>query len=609
MNIMSRCSKRGKFLLIPIDVSMCRFSIHFLPPPPTSALYWANTYIPNTLSHCFRFSIHTMAFFTLLEVQRIAEFLNPKNAFRFLPSLPLLSSSASTTATSPKPNGIRTERKMGDTEVSYFLPSRESGVNDMYLHLGCRAPPRFMERRRVALVWAIMRVRHPLLASKVRMNSYEDISFVYDAPLSSKDALFDAERHLDYRSQTKEELIDSYLNGPRTLSQECLSYLIVSHIGGKVPEQIPGSHLILENFDLLICATHFLGDGMALHQFANDFSILLGSDIDGAGLADKLAEEWGQRVRHATPVALPLSMECRLPSAPEKKISRAATRIDFALSQQSLIGGHNFPRRSSAGVRHTIVPTMSFAADTTKAILKNCKSHGVSISAALFAICNVAWARTHNKGWEMPIMMYSALNMRGSLQADKRLHDSYWFLAIGYFNVVLPSFFPASSSDAMFWHRARSAKAQSTKAAKTTMVVSRCREMATERGSRARVWAKEDDDKLAGITTPKPQATSAPGPTPARLKPKVPSSALLGLSLLGNLDGIYKHSEFPDIKYHTLTTGSRQRSGGMLLFGYTFAEKLWISLGYDENGFEEETVRRFWENALLCVDEFLVPST
>lgn len=114
-------------------------------------------------------------------------------------------------------------------------------------------------------------------------------------------------------------------------------------------------------------------------------------------------------------------MECRLPSAPEKKISRAATRIDFALSQQSLIvsravqmtcfnnfslhnqGGHNFPRRSSAGVRHTIVPTMSFAADTTKAILKNCKSHGVSISAALFAICNVAWARTHNKGWEMPM--------------------------------------------------------------------------------------------------------------------------------------------------------------------------------------------------------------
>lgn len=28
---------------------------------------------------------------------------------------------------------VRFERKMGDTELSYFLPSRQSGVNDMYV--------------------------------------------------------------------------------------------------------------------------------------------------------------------------------------------------------------------------------------------------------------------------------------------------------------------------------------------------------------------------------------------------------------------------------------------------------------------------------------------
>ena len=28
--------------------------------------------------------------------------------------------------------GLRYERKMGDTELSYFLPSRQTGVNDMY---------------------------------------------------------------------------------------------------------------------------------------------------------------------------------------------------------------------------------------------------------------------------------------------------------------------------------------------------------------------------------------------------------------------------------------------------------------------------------------------
>ena len=35
------------------------------------------------------------------------------------------------------PTSLRTsshvERKLGDTEISYFLPSRESGVNDMYV--------------------------------------------------------------------------------------------------------------------------------------------------------------------------------------------------------------------------------------------------------------------------------------------------------------------------------------------------------------------------------------------------------------------------------------------------------------------------------------------
>lgn len=70
------------------------------------------------------------------------------------------------------------ERRLGDTETSYYLPSRGEGVNDMYVHLGCKAPSHLMERERVALAWAILRVRHPLLASKVVMHDYTDIRFV-----------------------------------------------------------------------------------------------------------------------------------------------------------------------------------------------------------------------------------------------------------------------------------------------------------------------------------------------------------------------------------------------------------------------------------------------
>ena len=91
----------------------------------------------------------------------------------------------------------RYERKMGDTELSYYLPSRANGVNDMYalpcsyaggslelipvsryLHLGFKAPARAMERERVRVVWAILRQRHPLLAATVEMHDYDDVRFV-----------------------------------------------------------------------------------------------------------------------------------------------------------------------------------------------------------------------------------------------------------------------------------------------------------------------------------------------------------------------------------------------------------------------------------------------
>jgi hypothetical protein len=96
---------------------------------------------------------------------------------------------------------ISYERQLGDNELSYYLPSRVTGVNDMfvciphlwtvklaysfhdrYLHLGFKAPKSRTLRRRVRAVWAILRMRHPLLASKVVMRSYEDVRFVYVLP-------------------------------------------------------------------------------------------------------------------------------------------------------------------------------------------------------------------------------------------------------------------------------------------------------------------------------------------------------------------------------------------------------------------------------------------
>jgi hypothetical protein len=96
----------------------------------------------------------------------------------------------------PVAHQVTFERRLGETEASYFLPSRENGVNDMwgvlcfscfsvfsnlhfrYLHLGFNAPQYLLKRDRVRAVWAILRLRHPLLSSKAEMHDYEDIRFV-----------------------------------------------------------------------------------------------------------------------------------------------------------------------------------------------------------------------------------------------------------------------------------------------------------------------------------------------------------------------------------------------------------------------------------------------
>ena len=51
---------------------------------------------------------------------------------------------------------------------------------------------------------------------------------------------------------------------------------------------------------------------------------------------------------------------------------------------------------------------------------------------------------------------------------------------------------------------------------------------------------------------------------------------------------MYTHSAYSPLTLHTLTTGSRQRAGALLLFGYTFAGRLWVSLGWDGGTFGGE---------------------
>ncbi|KDQ07963.1 hypothetical protein BOTBODRAFT_166498 [Botryobasidium botryosum FD-172 SS1] len=500
------------------------------------------------------------------------------------------------------------DRKMGDCEASYFLPSRADGVNDMYLHLGFTAPPALMSNDRVLAAWTLIRLRNPLLVSKVVMNSYEDVRFTYSAPANPEDAFEEAKGAFERSNLAKDELIGNYLNGPRTLSSDRLSYLYLSS-----PVSSAGSNAESQEFNFLLCTTHYLGDGMALHTTANEFLGLVGGEKSTGELKDMITEEWRAKWKKSSDVnPLPVAVEDRL-SLPPGRLRKAAAAVDFQNDQRKLIGGHSLPR-ANTGPRKTIVPTVSFDEQKTKAILKKCKTNGVSIAHALFAICNIALIRANGgKTPELPMMMYSAMNLRPYLNPSPTYNLSYWFLAIGYYNVVLPSFLRPADVDKTFWLRAQSAKAQTAKAVKSKMLVGRCLEMSKVRGERARKWAAEDDGVVVRVppaAKPAPvlasEAENKSKENPKFNLPPAPSSAIVGLSLLGNLDAMYAHASFPKVKLHTLTTGSRQRKGGMLMFGYTFVGKLWVSLGWDVNGFDQSVVNAFWKGVVDGVEEFLV---
>ncbi|CAE7215678.1 unnamed protein product [Rhizoctonia solani] len=496
-------------------------------------------------------------------------------------------------------------RQLGCNELSYFLPSRADGVNDMYLHLGFRAPPELITPSRLHAIWAVQRLKHPLLAS--RIISGPDVSqarFEYVVPTTVEEAIRLAAEASCFTSNSKDDLLSNYLNGPRLLSASRTSFLIIA----RDPEQDQKWHLML-------CAMHCIGDGMALHTCANEILSLLGAGGDVDELRQALALELG------TKTGLPRPMEAALPSL-SNKFKRAIGKVDDKLLAAKQIGGQAFPKTKGLE-RKTVVPTVSFDEDRTKRILSRCKANGVSVSSAIFALCNIAWARmlargsvTAEMGAKLPTLMYTALNTRSwSDQASK--DESFFRLNIGYFNVILPSFIPSDPASAhrAFWHRARLAKAQSSSAVKSRFIVARTQITACKREEQAIKWAKIDDEvdsKRTGLPTPvstptqeqQPALPSVGSQTPVVPQP-APSTALMGLSLLGNLDGMYKHASYGAIKLSELTTGSRQRSGAMLLFGYTFVGKLWLCFGYDENGFERGVVEEFWNELLDGVDEIL----
>lgn len=203
-----------------------------------------------------------------------------------------------------------------------------------------------------------MRLVHPPLAAHVRMEAwdYDSARFAFAPPRSVEEALSQADASLEFKSERKDALIDAYLNGPRTLGNERLSYLILGSVPAERTASIPTPAATpapsqeraeafptfsgddVQEYDLLICATHFVGDGMALHTFANEFfRLIAGKDKNGNEKTTEEIEEmleqewvtrWGLWKQGGSEDVLPHSVEGALPTV-NGRMKAAAAKVDF----------------------------------------------------------------------------------------------------------------------------------------------------------------------------------------------------------------------------------------------------------------------------------------
>ncbi|KAJ7098306.1 hypothetical protein C8R44DRAFT_811305 [Mycena epipterygia] len=460
------------------------------------------------------------------------------------------------------------QRLLGDSEYALFLGS-QNALGDMFLHLAVRASRHCFHADRVQIAWGLIRRNNPLLMSKVLVDG-GDLTGARFSFCPSENVMQEAAAALRFSHQTKDELISAYMDGPRILSNEYLSYLIISE-----PEDI-SDHEASE-YHILMCAPHFIGDGTALHQSTHELICLLTSEKTNAELAEELEkpQNWAD--------ILPLSVESRL-SAPASALGRAACKINYLQTLSREIGGHTFSR-TQRGPKHTILQEREFSEAQTAAILANCKTNSVTVNHALTALCNIAWARCTSQPPELPIMLYTAANLRPHLAPQSSA--SQWFLALAYFTISLPAFVPAKKAGV--WHRARAAKAQMQQAVRSPLLPARALLSAAARARR----------------TP-PSAFVPPPESPALPARPAASAALLGISLIGDLDRTYARAAYgPGVHLHSVATASRLKPGGLLLLGHSFGARLVLQLCWDSMGFAEGEVERFWAALTDAVTEFL----
>ncbi|KAF7297206.1 hypothetical protein MIND_00953700 [Mycena indigotica] len=505
-------------------------------------------------------------------------------------------------------------RKLSPNELSYFLPGRVNGTNEMFLFSTVHIPPALVTPLRVQIAWAIVRLRHVLMASRVQMSvgRYDDAQFVYTPPASPREALLQASSSVGrYNNVSETKITDEFLNGPPRLSFDALSRLDVFQ-----QKQISED---LTAFTFFFMVHHMINDARGVYKTL-DVVLELVAGVVGPGssrprtdeeLLDELNAEWVKRWEHSMLGldVFPKSTEDRVLPRPRTKLQRAADRVDYDNLQRRFIGGHSFKRAKNP--TRTRLVQIVFDADQTQKIIKKCKSQGVTTGNIMFGLINVAWLRfaaRHPRFVDahpqLPMLLYTAISLREYLQPVSG-PDSHVSLALGYHNVVLPTVVPTERSlKAVFWTRSREAQRQMRSYVRSPLLLSRSLVISEERGRRAKAWARIDDT-AAGLIPAAPPINNQT--TPPSQTNSTPSIALMGVSQAGKISDVYRTHLYPSAKLVDAFGGPRRGPGaGVLLVTDTFFGRFGITCFWDGGAFERGVFEEFLAEVITGMQEFVV---
>nr|GAT59099.1 predicted protein [Mycena chlorophos] len=510
-------------------------------------------------------------------------------------------------------------RKLSPNELSYFLPSRANGANDMFLLGTIHAREVLVTSHRLQIVWAIVRLRHPLMACRVQMElgRCDSAEFIYTPPSSPTESLRETGHSLHFHNNIPTPTFTSdFLNAPRMLSSNVLSRLDILR-----QRQLSAG---VREYTLFLTLQHVINDGRGICNVLDlVLELLAGSKHPGsvesrtdAELYSVLEAEWTKRWGVSAPPAtwdvLPRAMEDQLLTAPRTKLQQAADRVDSELLQRKYIGGQSF-KRVDTKQSHTRLVQIGFDEVQTATILANCKAQRVTPANAMCGVVNVAWMRFAGAHPDLvaadpklPMLLYTALSLRGSLQQGMATElSSNMELALGYHNVVLPAFASTERSmGELFWTRSREAQRQMRTFSTSPLFYNRTLVTCKQRELRAKAWARFDDEAAGLIPrAPKPAPVQPRNPSAS----SVPSTALLGLSQSGDTKHSFHIHRYPSIDFVDVLGGPRRgRGAGLLLYSLTFRGRFSLHMFWDDASFPKSVAEEFLRLIRDGVKEFML---